>query len=299
MKISFIICTYNRALILKENLLHIIDQANSIGGIEILIVDNNSSDSTSDEVKKIQSVFSNLKYVKENEIGLSHARNNGASVAIGEWLCYIDDDARLHSNYIERALWVTNNFDFDCFGGTYLGWFRFGKPKWIHKDFGTKILLRDTIGLISNPELSGNNFLIKRAILKRLGGFPTDYGMNGYTTAYAEENVVQVNLLKAGYKLGFDPELKIDHAVLPHKLKLSWHLKSWYARGRDGQRFAKQHTLSEICGLTLRSFAGSILKFPYCTFKLFFRSNYFWQNLVWDLVSPLLFRFGQLKGEFS
>ncbi len=262
--------------------------------LETLVIDNASTDDTQSVATKLP-----VQYHLEPTIGLSHARNRGAKEAKGEWLCYIDDDARLHPGYIERALWVIENFDFDCFGGMYYAWYPFGKPKWIDNDFGTKIPLRETVGPIDVPELSGGNFLIKKEVLEKAGGFPVDYGMAGDKISYGEEDYLQRRLLEMGYKLGFDPELKIDHAVMLHKLKLGWHLKSWFAHGRDGQRFSKEHKLFAIFFLFLRSFFGGILKIPICTLKWVFSKDYFWQNLVWDVGSPVLFRLGQLKGKFS
>jgi glycosyltransferase involved in cell wall biosynthesis len=264
---------------------------------EILVIDNNSTDDTQATVNKFESL--GIRYIFEERTCLSHARNRGAKEAKGEWLCYIDDDAKLHPGYIERALWVINNYDFDCFGGMYYAWYPDGKPKWINDSFGTKLSLRDTVGPIEIPELSGGNLLIKKEVLEKAGGFPTQFGMAGNRIGYGEEDFLQRKLLDMGYKLGFDPELKIDHAVLPHKLKLSWHLASWYARGRDGQRFSGEPKLLQMTWLFLRSFLGGLMKLPIGIGNLFIKRNYFWQNLVWDVVSPIIFRIGQIVGNLK
>lgn len=293
-KLSIIVCTQNRDVYLHQCLLSILGQSHMSLHFEILIIDNASTDNTISIVANYP-----IHYYHEQIVGLSHARNRGAKEAKGEWLCYIDDDAKLYPNYLERALWVIDNYDFDCFGGMYYAWYPFKKPKWIDESFGTKIPLRETIGEIITPELSGGNFIIRREVLERAGGFPSNFGMVGSNIGYGEEDYLQRKLLKMGYILGFDPELKIDHAVLPHKLKLSWHLKSWYAHGRDGQRFTKEYSFNQIIFLFFRSLAGAFLKLLVCFSKLIMKRNYYWQNLVWDVVSPVFYRVGQLKGQFS
>lgn len=292
-KISLIVCTRNRVNML-DMFLQSTNKYRKYCKVEILVIDNASTDGT-------QSTTANypVNYQFEPQIGLSHARNRGAKEAEGGWLCYIDDDSRLQPGYIERALWVIENFDFDCFGGMYYAWFPFGKPNWIDESFGTKIPLRETVGPIEAPELSGGNFLIKKEVLKKAGGFPVDFGMAGTKIGYGEEDFLQRKLLDMGYKLGFDPELKIDHAVLPHKLKLSWHLQSWYAHGRDGQRFSGEPNLLQISWLFFRSFFGGLIKMPIAFGKLIVNKRYYWQNMVWDVVSPILFRIGQIVGTFK
>jgi glucosyl-dolichyl phosphate glucuronosyltransferase len=294
---SFIICTHNRSQILKDCLESIRTQGAALQHCEMLVIDNNSIDDTKATVKKFEAI--GVRYVFEGKTGLSHARNRGATEAKGEWLCYIDDDAKLHPGYIERALWVINHNDFDCFGGMYYAWYPYGKPKWVDDSFGTKLSLRDAVGQIEVPELSGGNFLIKRDVLENAGGFSTQFGMTGDRIGYGEEDFLQRKLLDMGYKLGFDPELKIDHAVLPHKLELSWHLASWYAHGRDGHRFSGEPKFIQIIWLFMRSFFGGLIKLPIGIGKSFIKRNYFWQNLVWDVVSPMLFRIGQIVGNFK
>lgn len=235
----------------------------------------------------------NARCFVEPSIGLSIARNRGAEEAKGEWLCYIDDDARLQAGYIDRALWVIENFDFDCFGGMYYAWHLFEKPKWMNDNFGTKTPLRETVGGIEASKLSGGNFLIKKEILKRVNGFPTNFGMTGRKLAYGEENVVQVRLLERGYKLGFDPELKVDHAVLSHKLKLWWQLKNEFAHGRD--RFmVSPLPLTDILINYLRSMYGILKRLPVCLTKVFFYKEYYWQNFMMDCFSNLAYNTGRI-----
>ena len=291
-KISIIVCTVNRADFLSGCLLSILYQSTNENKPEIIVVDNCSTYNTNAVV--LEPRFEMLEYFFEVKVGLSHARNRGAKEAKGEWLCYIDDDARLHPGYIERALWVIENYNFDCFGGMYYAWYPFGKPKWIDNDFGTKISLRDTVGPIDVPELSGGNFLIKKEVFEKAGGFPVDYGMAGERIGYGEEDFLQRRLLEIGYKLGFDPELKIDHAVLKHKLKLGWHLKSKFAQGRDGE-FLQKKSFPFALLLFFRSMIGVLLKrFPYCTIRLIFNQQYYLQNYIFDLLSPIAVRLGQI-----
>ncbi|MEY3368238.1 MAG: hypothetical protein RI973_1393 [Bacteroidota bacterium] len=293
---SIIICTRNRNELLAQ-CLHSIARQAGVREVEVLVVDNYLPDHARPVVEGVAAP--GFRYVHEPQLGLSYARNRGAAEAGAQWLCYIDDDARMRPGYLERLFWVLRNFDFDCFGGMYFAWHPFGKPDWLPESFGTKIPLRDEVGYISVPELSGGNFCVKKEALIQAGGFSTDFGMRGGNIAYGEEGVLQAKLLWKDCKLGFDPLLAVDHAVLPGKLKLSWQLRHWYAHGRDGRRIKGEHQLPEVLILLSKSMAGSLLKFPVCLLKLLRTSNYYWQNLVWDVYSPLFFRTGQIVGSIQ
>ena len=68
--------------------------------------------------------------------------------------------------------------------------------------------------------------------------------MKGKQLGYSAENIVQDRLRAAGYIIGYDPHLYVDHLVLPQKLKFGWHLQSAYATGRDGRTtFPDQYAL--------------------------------------------------------
>ncbi len=293
--LSFIICTYNRADILAKCLPFIITDLKLFNQVELIIVDNNSSDKTEQVVKTFFSKYQNFFYAKEEKIGLSHARNKGFEVANSEWIIYIDDDARLRNKYIERVFYLIENYDFDCFGGMYFAWFLFGKPKWLPKEFGNKRIVRKTVGLIDGKSgwLTGNNLVVKKSVLEDVGGFDSNFGMTGNTIAYGEEDDLQRKILDKGYKLGFDPELIIDHAVLPHKLKMLWHLKNSYAKGRYSQKQKNLGSYIQIAFQLLKSIPGGLLKhLPRSIMKMMTKKEYYFQNLVLDTCSPTLWFLG-------
>ena len=60
--ISIVICTYNRAQILEKCLNYLVEQTESKENIEVLIIDNNSSDSTAEVVNLFCEMRHNFKY---------------------------------------------------------------------------------------------------------------------------------------------------------------------------------------------------------------------------------------------
>lgn len=294
MRLTILICTFNRATILNDCLRSFTKQTVSLNHFEVLIINNNSTDNTQNIIERYSNKYSNFKYVFEPKQGLSYARNRGYQEAETKWVAYIDDDAKAYPNYVERVLWVIENFDFDCFGGMSYGWFKDKKPKWLSKEFGTHALLLNKIGKLNSGAFAGCNLLVKKAALKNVGGFKTDLGMNGSKIGYGEDNEIILKLRDKRYVIGFDPKLKVDHLVMSHKYSIWWHLWSKYISGKTTQKITPS-TFGQLFYEVSRSFLSIFLrKIPTNLFKLAFFSDYYWQNLILDTLSIFIFRIGKL-----
>lgn len=298
--ISIIICTRNRANLLTECLDSFVRQKSLNNDYEVLLIDNASNDNTQRLFESYLSLYPNFHYFYVPEIGLSHARNCGYQLAKGDWVAYIDDDARVSPNFVERAFWIVENFDFDCFGGTYIAWYPFGKPEWLPNEFGNKEKFAEDIVELKKDFLSGGIMICKKAVLESLGGFSTQVGMK-QTIGYGEDDEIQIRMRKSGYKIGFDPGLSMEHAVLPHKFKLQWHFRAAYAKGRDSALIFYQDQSHLIAVLLLIwTVGGSLIKrFPVSIFKLITQRHYFWQNLTLDILLPICYYIGHLRGKIT
>src|SRR5438309_2905826 len=95
-KISIIICSYNRAAYIISAIESLRNQSLSKDNFEVLVVDNNSIDNTGELVLKYIQDHNDLQleYMVEKQQGASYARNTGASKARGSLLCFMDDDAQ-------------------------------------------------------------------------------------------------------------------------------------------------------------------------------------------------------------
>lgn len=101
------ICTYNGAVRFPQ----VLDRLHCQIGIadlswEILIVDNNSTDSTQKVVQHYQATYFNseqLRYCFEPEQGLAIARQRAVTEARGEWVGFLDDDNVPDENWVANA----------------------------------------------------------------------------------------------------------------------------------------------------------------------------------------------------
>ena len=97
--ISVIVPMYNAKLYIEHCLTSIMN--NSYKNIEIICVDDGSSDMTAEIVKDLQREDKRIKLViqKENK-GVSAARNRGLELAKGEYLAFIDADDWVTEDYL-------------------------------------------------------------------------------------------------------------------------------------------------------------------------------------------------------
>jgi len=265
---------------------------------QVIIVNNNSNDNTVNILDGFVKKYNNLTIINETKQGLSHARNTGYKKSPTEWIIYLDDDAKVPNNFIETAFQTINNTSYDCFGGVYFPWYKYGKPKW-YKD-----IYASTAAFYKNSDerklqyASGGIMAIKKSILDEYSGFSTILGMNGNVLAYGEETLLQRQMEQNGYTIGIIPEWTMEHIVNKYKLKPSWFIKNGYVTGRDSwhsysEDITPKKVLRYIIHLFQDLFKNSINNTP----KLFSK-KYYWQNWVVDTLQPVSTNFGRIIGAF-
>ncbi|HEU0135869.1 MAG TPA: glycosyltransferase [Flavobacterium sp.] len=109
---SIIVCCYNSTKRIIRTLEHI-DQQKVRPGVcwELIVVDNNSSDNTTQVVTDFLSDSSGIpsyKVVHEPNPGLSSARRKGVAESSAEIIIYCDDDNWLDQNYVQNVLNIMN-----------------------------------------------------------------------------------------------------------------------------------------------------------------------------------------------
>ena len=106
MDFTVIVCTYNRCQNLAS-CLHALARQERVGGIhwEVLVVDNNSSDDTRQTVERLgRELPIKVRYAREPQQGLNHARNCGVANSQGTHFTFVDDDIRVGPQWLAAGL---------------------------------------------------------------------------------------------------------------------------------------------------------------------------------------------------
>ena len=87
-EVSVIIPTFNRAQKVERAVTSVLNQG--FKDLEIIIVDDSSTDSTRETLAKYRS---SIKYIKQPvNRGVSAARNTGINSSIAPWIAFLDSD---------------------------------------------------------------------------------------------------------------------------------------------------------------------------------------------------------------
>ena len=110
--ISVIVACYNVESFIKQCIDSIIVQTYS--NIEIIVINDGSTDSTLDILKQFSFTDERIKIVNQLNRGLSEVRNIGAKTAKGAFLIFVDGDDWLDHNYLEILFKNTSGQDLVC-----------------------------------------------------------------------------------------------------------------------------------------------------------------------------------------
>lgn len=99
-KISIVVAVYNAEKTLKKCIESLLNQ--TYKNIEIILVNDCSKDNSLDICNEYSKANDNVKVISnERNSGVSDTRNNGIDNSTGEYICFVDSDDYVESNYIE------------------------------------------------------------------------------------------------------------------------------------------------------------------------------------------------------
>ncbi|MDA0524843.1 glycosyltransferase [Methanococcoides alaskense] len=182
--------------------------------LEIIIVDNKSTDNTSEIIKKYP-----VKRLDENEIQSSYAaRNKGIKYANGYLLVFIDSDC------IASSKWLNEGIKLFSDGADLVG----GKVEFYFSEKETAAEMYDSM---TNMQVEHNirdrkvaktaNLFVRSSLFDEIGMFPDNVTSGGDVQWTARAT-------RAGYKLVYAPEAVVKHPTR----KLKELLKKQYRVGK-------------------------------------------------------------------
>jgi glycosyltransferase involved in cell wall biosynthesis len=233
---SIIVCTLNRADKLAANLNRLKTLDNPEGGYEIIIVDNGSTDKTAEVVKRFQDVTAGVIYSREEIKGLSHARNAGISVAHGELIAFIDDDAWPAGNWLIELEKGFEDTGVGCVGGMVLPVWPQGvhHPAWLHKRLMGLLTIvdYDKRRILHYPDYpAGTNIAFRKAIFEKIGYFNARLGRSDDSLLSMEESEMCLRVESYGYQIVYLPGAVVNHEIHADRLTREWLRRRAYWQG--------------------------------------------------------------------
>ena len=97
--VSVVIPTYNRINLLPEAIDSVLSQSYPVS--EVIVVDDGSTDHT---FETLASKYQKVKFLKQENLGVSAARNTGVSEAKSNWIAFLDSDDQWETQKIEKQI---------------------------------------------------------------------------------------------------------------------------------------------------------------------------------------------------
>jgi GT2 family glycosyltransferase len=230
LKLSICICTYNRSKSLKRTLASLAAQKGVDANlIEVLAVDNNSSDDTQKTLDGFRQILP-IRSVTESEQGLAYARNRAAVECKGEVILFTDDDVRLEQAWLAAYQEAIERFPkAEYFGGRILPDWGGIKPRWIGDkplalidgllvwfDHGTETRI---FGATESLPF-GASFAVRKTLFEKVGLFRVDLGTGGERLGRGEETEFLMRAHSAGLQGVYVGEALCFHVVDRQRLRI-------------------------------------------------------------------------------
>ncbi len=238
-RLSLIIATYNRAHQVLETLSSVVLQDAAPELWECIVVNNNSSDDTIEQVSHFISnnPSFNIRLVTETKQGLSHARNCGMSAATTPLFAIIDDDELILPEFISSYInFFESHPDVAVAGGEIVAVYRSSRPRWMSKY--TEQPIANPMNLGDKPRPfprrmipGGGNMAIRKSAIEQHGAFDPELGRKGGQLIGGEENNLFQRLRQGGEQIWWVPNAVMHHLIPDEKLERSYLDRLWFNIG--------------------------------------------------------------------
>jgi len=214
MNLSIIICSYNRGNLIFSALESIRKQNFDKQLFELIVVDNNSTDNTVGIVKEFESRNPDMNFVYTVEMnqGLSFARNKGISIAKGEIVAFIDDDAIAHEDFAKNITHRFNEYkSYDALGGKVIPVYEIGEePAWMSKYIErmvSKVDYGDKVKDFKKKYPVGCNMAFRKHVFEKVGLFNTNLNLR------SDDKYIFNKIAKANLKVLYAPDIVVWHNI--------------------------------------------------------------------------------------
>lgn len=234
--ITIVVCCYNSSARLQPTLEHLVAQKLKAEiNWEIVIVDNNSTDNTSELATNIWKNFNteiSLTLVREVIPGLSHARKTGVDAAKGEIIVFCDDDNWLEENYLQIAFdFMKNHPEVGVLGGKGIAVSSIEFPDWFTTyqiDYAVGVQALESGDINGRGYVWGSGMVVRRNEILSLytAGFNSSLtGRKGFDLQAGDDSEICKWYLIVGKSLYFNKLLIFKHYIEAFRLTVEYNKK--------------------------------------------------------------------------
>ncbi|MDB6024574.1 MAG: family 2 glycosyl transferase [Verrucomicrobiales bacterium] len=227
------ICTRNRVGFLEKAIASVLEQM--MPCVELLIIDNASTDETPKYAQAVAAANSIVRYLREEELGLSAARNTALKCALGTYVLFLDDDAVAKTGWVEKYLsFITKHGKerIGCVGGPVFPAYEKEPPAWFAPNWNLLDYYGETRALAKESPWGGNSAFNKEAAIS-IGAFNPKLGRRGnFSGAYEESDLIR-RMRESQWQIWWLADAGIDHFIPARRILFKALLRERFDGGRS------------------------------------------------------------------
>ncbi len=290
MKFSLAICTHNHRTALQQTLAELKSLNIPSGTWELLIVDNASSDGTSEWLAQGTWRLQHIpcRCVQETALGVANARNRALREAKGEYVVFLDDDETPEQDWLQQIEHIIDLHRPAAVGGRIRAQLPAKRPAWLSDellgflgelDYGPEM---QTLTELSRPIFTGNAAFHRQTVLD-VGSFDVALGRRGTIQSGGEDTELYRRLVSRGNTVLWAPNAVIHHRIEPWKLHRAYFLQLHYRQGRmegaskrgNGARIPPRYLYPQVARAYGRALALRLRQGAHHSLRLEMNAAYF------------------------
>lgn len=217
--LSVVICTYNRAAMLRRALLTTVQQETAGFTYEVVVVDDGSTDNTRAVVEELAADVPVRYVLEESRAGVATARNRGLKEARGRWIVFFDDDQLADPDWLVNLVAIAREHDAKVVGGALkldlTGEALAALGPITRGILGANAFPSEPVILRGKFLPSTGNLLLARELFDAIGIF--DPRMSS-----GEDADLMNRARAAGFDLWTAPKAVVAHIVPPYRLEMRY-----------------------------------------------------------------------------
>lgn len=267
MQLSIIVCTYNREECILEALLSLKDQTIAAENYEIVLVDNNSTDTTPVICHSFvaNNPQLNIQYIHEERQGLSYARNTGIEKARGSIIAFLDDDVIVAKHYCQTVVdFFAQTPQAMVIGGRIFPKFETAPPAWMPREltplYSTLDLGNEVREFKGRSYPIGANMAFRSYVFQECGTFNTSLGRVGKNLLGGEEKDMFFRIKEKKMRVFYLPEAWEFH-IIPTARTTKEFIKRQAIGSGKSERLRCAHSwckLTSACAFECVKWGGSL-----------------------------------------
>lgn len=244
--VSIVVCCHNSSKLLEQTIYHICKlKIPSYINTELLIIDNASSDNTSEFAKQKLTEFKcpfPFRILNQPQLGLSFARKMGTDSSKYEYILFCDDDNWLNEDYIVNVYRIMESDDkIGALGGEAEAVTEGIAPEWfsrqhrnysVGKQYNRSGNITESVGVLWGAGMVIRKTAMLELYSKGFSSLLSDRKGEQLTSGGDSEKCYALRL--AGWKIWYDESLKLKHYI--SRERLNWKYLRKLNRGFGAQK---------------------------------------------------------------